>query len=186
MPVDDNARKFIVSQFDPENIAVEGTLSYYMDVYWTDTAEDSETKVVRKIFRHAKKDPQLLRIRKQKDAEGRRTSVKTPITEKEFDEVSLMWPEIPGLQKRRTELTVLQGDDEYVVKYDEFTAGTNFDFHEPTFFMAEVEPLSSVEEFDRQSYLDKFDPSVLFVVVDEVTGEPAFEGFRMSDTLKHM
>lgn len=185
-PVDDNARKFIVRRLDPEIIATNGTLSYYMDVYWTDISQDSETKFVRKIFRKVKKDDQLLRIRKEKSLDGRRKSIKTPITQDEFDFVSDLFPGIPGLRKRRTELSVMQGDDEYVLKYDEFTAGSHFDFGEGTFFMMEVEPPTSLSETDSEAYLDGFDHTGFFDLIGEVSGEPDYEGHRMVETLRSL
>lgn len=174
-PIDDDARKFVVIQIDPELIASNGIVGYSMDVYWTDTAVDTEAKVVRKVYKDDSKEDDILYIRKRKAADGSRKSVKTPITAGEFEATPLEYPGMPSLEKERTELTVIQDDADYVLKYDELDEGK--------FFMFEAEPPKWIGEADKDAYLANFDPSRFFEVIEEVSGNPDYEGFRIVETL---
>lgn len=175
-PVDDNARKFIVTPIDPESIASVRVAAYDMTVYWTDTGVDTETKVVRKVYVDEQREDEILHIKKKKSADGTRKSLKTPISLREFELTPFDYPGMPVLGKKRTELTVIQDGDDYVLKYDELVNGT--------FFMFEAEPPKWIGDANKDEYIANFDPSRFFEVIEEVSGNPDYEGYRIVETLQ--
>ena len=172
--VDDNARKFIVEPIESDLIAPDRSKVQDMTFHWTDTRADFESKVVEKLYVYEDKEPEIRQIAKKTDEQGKRKSTPEDIARGTFLQVCADFPDMPHLEKRRTEFFVLQNGISYRLKYDEFT-GYNF-------YMVEVDTNPAADMTDQD--LSDFDPSDFFVSIAEVTGEPAYTGYRIVETLK--
>lgn len=160
--LDDNARKFIADPIEARMLEELGAKSFNLDVYWLETGEDSERKVVHKQFDDG--EVMRLEVTKVRDKEtGERVSKKVPIEEPDF--VIAKTAAALSLKKRRHEFSFIQDGEEFLTKYDEFEGS---DLH-----MIEIDGSNGV---DRMS----FDPDRFFVDLTEVTPDRRYEGYRLA------
>lgn len=175
-PVSDNARKFIVAPVDPELIPENNSFVHDLTIHWVSTEPNFEVKDVKKINARDEMDGAILRIIKTTYEDGSRETVREPISLSEFLRTTEQFPDMPHLEKRRTEFFVVQNGKPFLIKYDEF-AGNDLRMIE-----VEIDPRTHMTEDD----LVRFDPNEFFGVEEEVTSDARYKGYRIVETLKSL
>lgn len=164
-PLDDNARKFVMQEFDPATYAdkKDSVTVFRLITDWLIIDEESETKLVHKQFSDG--TIHTLRIVKQTDASGKRTSTKTPITLDEY--TAQLSGSVRRVEKVRHEFTYTQAGRTFSMKYD--------DFGEAGLKILEVD----AEEGSKDR--EVFEPKDFPVVLSEVTGDMSYYGSRIAE-----
>ena len=160
----DDARKFIVQPLEPTFFVDKDVTTFTLIVDWLETGEESEEKLARKTFYDGAVE--LLRIAKVKQ-NGNRNTVKTPMTEIEYK--AALSSSLEHLEKERTEFTYVDGGVVLDMKYDVFT-GT-------TLTMIEVD----AKNVDARA---AFDPAHFPGIIEEVSDDIDYTGYRICKTLK--
>jgi hypothetical protein len=162
--LEDNARKFVVESIDSEFLRKNNAKAYSLVVDWLETDEMQEKKVVLKRSEQGK--TQYILVSKASH-EGNRVTEKKKITEDEY--TSLCALSIVHLEKKRYEFEIAQNGIQFALKYDEFSGGV------PN--MLEVDA-------DNQEERGKFNPSSFVYLLNEVTGEMQYYGYRVAAAIK--
>lgn len=168
---DDNARKFVLSDIDPDFLTTHGAISYLLTTDWLKVGGGNEVKVVSKKYENG--EVELLLIEKIRKEDGR-TSVppKKKLTPEEYE--SLRESSVLHVEKVRYEFSYPQDDvaeDEgrFIVKYDAFVNST-------------LRILEVDAESDEKRML--FDKDVFPYSLTEVTGEMEYYGYRIAGVLE--
>ena len=162
-PIADNARKFIVTDFDESLLAEEGVATYLLTTNWLKTGEDDEAKLAHKDFYNGKVE--MLFIEKVTE-NGKRNAFKHEIGEDGYN--GLLANSTVEVIKERFEFNVIQDGVELTMKYDKFVGPKNLR-------MLEVD---AINEEERKN----FTPTVFFAgYFEEVTGDRGYEGYRVAD-----
>lgn len=158
--LDDNARKFTLTEIDEAALDTPDSNSYLMITDWLETNESEETKVVHKRFNNGEV---LILLITKVTKDGDRTSEKTKITEHEYSE--LVIKSKVHSEKVRTEFTYPQHGIEFFIKFDHFT--------DNALRILEVDASSDDERaaFDYRTFPAK---------LSEVTGNLRYYGFRVA------
>lgn len=159
----DNARKFIIGEFDPSEVTDGDVTSFKLIVDWLETGEDDETKLARKIFSDGRE--QILLIQKvAKD--GNRVAEKVEISQEEYDKRRV--DSQLHLEKTRYEFGYTQNGVEFSLKYDDFGDER---------YLLEVD---AADEAQRVLFNPHEFPGKLREVEDD---SRAFEGYRIVEQL---
>lgn len=161
----DDARKFIVTDIDPQLLDGEDVVKFDLTIDWLETGEDDEAKIVLKEF----PDGTVERILVAKVTEnGKRTTNKEEMTLDEYEEEKARASSVGiGIEKTRYEFRVERDGIVFDVKYDEFP---NSDLR-----LIEVDA-------DNEEGRKHFDPAIFLVSnLKEVTGDRGYEGYRVAD-----
>lgn len=159
--LDDDARKFVVGEVNPDFMTQFDVVSYVMTTDWLVTDEDSETKLAHKAFDDGRL--QILLISKHTEI-GKRTSRKEQISQEEYDK--LLSSSVLRLQKKRYEFEYIQAGITYAFKLDEFADS----------------PLSILEvDANNEVNRSTFDATTFPVELSEVTGKIDYYGYRVAD-----
>lgn len=159
--VSDNARKFVLEPLGQSFFADTPRTTFTLAIDWISTEEASEEKLAHKTFVDG--TVEILHIAKVTDTDGKRTTVKNPISLDEYE--TLRASSTKHLEKVRTDFTYTQGDVSYPAKYDVFT-GTSL-------------VLLEVEDEDKEP----FQPVNFPTNLKEVSGDAAYSGYRICETL---
>jgi hypothetical protein len=162
--LDDNALKFIIDEINPVTIASGEITSYEMTTDWIHTGVDDEEKLVLKQYDDG--SVKRLRIRKERDSEGGRKSVKTPLSENEY--LSLLVHSKITSTKKRTDFIYQQNGTQFVMTYDEFTGSA--------LRILEVDA-------ENPTLRQKFKTALLPAELKSVTGDLRYYGYRVTDML---
>lgn len=165
----DDARKFTVigGVIDPYFLQGHNAVAHAMVVDWTVIAHDEHRKAETKIAYKEYDDGrvQILEIAKEKVGDAR-TAEKTEIAPGEYtDKVA---QPIKHLAKRRYEFTYRQNGIDFELKYDVIEDGK--------LYLLEVDAPSP--ELRAQ-----FDEKLFEYELHEVSGDPAYEGYEIVDTV---
>ena len=163
-PLDDNARKFLVTPISPDFLIDNQASSFVLIVDWLETNEDNEKKIAFKQFDNG--DSQILLISKV-TVDGNRTSVKEPISAEEYKKLTAS--SVLHLEKRRYKLDYVQSGVAYSLKYDEFS--------DKKLCVLEVD---GSDEDTRNA----FEPSDFPASLDEVTGDMKYSGYRVAHVIE--
>lgn len=164
LPLDDNARKFVVGAIDRTFLKDHDASSFTLIADWLETDEDSEKKLVYKEFDNG--DIQILLISKLTTDDGKRTSVKEKITKEAYEEILNL--SVLHLEKKRHEFEYAQNNISFSMKFDAFSKGE--------LYMLEVDAPSEEER-------NAFKPSDFPFKLTEVTGDMNYYGYRVADIL---
>ena len=159
--VEDNARKFVVDNIDPNFLKENGAISFTLVVDWIETNEDSEKTIVYKKFEDGR--AQILLITKI-TTNNSRMADRREILEDEYKE--LLKSSILRSEKKRYEFKFVQDDVTFNMKYDEFNNNLK---------MLEVDAL---DEEDR----NKFKSQLFPYKISEVTGNIDYYGYRVAES----
>lgn len=161
--LDDNARKFIVTNSERDFLEENDIISYDLITDWLGLGEDSEKKLAYKKFDNS--DVQILLISKVTKA-GNRTSTKEKIDEVRYSE--LLKSSILHLEKKRHEFEYVQNDITFSMKFDEFSHSNLL-----------ILEADADNEKDRNS----FDAAAFPIGLTEVTGDIRYYGYRVADLI---
>ncbi len=162
----DDARKFIVTDIDPQLLEGDHVVSFRLIVDWLETGEDDEEKVVFKEF----PDGKIQRFSVAKVTEnGKRTTVKNEISEEEYNKKkSKALAKNVGIEKIRYEFTLKQDGIVFDIKYDELSDPNRLR-------MLEVD---AGDDEERAA----FEPSAFQASkLVEVTSDRTYEGYRIAE-----
>lgn len=159
--LDDNARKFTLDGLTPAFLDDNRADSFVMTTDWLVTDEDSEEKLAYKKFKSG--EVKILLIKKVMDQDGKRKSVKQEITQEKYEE--LKTASILQVEKTRHEFSYSQNETDYSLKYDEFADSE-----------LRVLEVDAKDDNERES----FDKTRFPVVLNEVTGNLDFYGYRVA------
>lgn len=162
-PVDDNARKFILDELGSNFLKDMQATSFLLSVDWLETGDDNETKLARKEYDDG--ETQILRIKKATN-DGRRTSVKPPISAEQYQEE--LADSVLHIAKRRYEFKYVQQHVIFSLKYDEFM--------DSALRLLEVDAPTDEER-------DSFDPTQFAIELTEVSDDPRYTGFRIAEVM---
>lgn len=155
----DNARKFLVDEFDPALIP-EGATSYVMTTVWTDMSEENDAKAVHKVYDDGAPDGYF--FVEKVGPHGAREAKRRIISKAEYDQ-AIIGHEQSTARKRRTEFTL----DGLEMKFDEYLDG----------------PLHIIEvDAATPEAREAFDPGVFPWKLHEIFDE-SYDGYRV---LKHL
>jgi CYTH domain-containing protein len=161
--IDDNARKFIVTNSERDFLKENNAISYDLITDWLELNEDTEKKLAYKKFDNG--EVQILLISKV-SKDGNRTSTKEKIDEEQYN--ALLESSILHIEKRRHEFEYVQNDITFSIKFDEFSQS------DLLILEADAET-----EKDRNS----FDAVNFSVGLTEVTGDVRYYGYRVADVI---
>lgn len=161
--IDDNARKFIVTNSERDFLKKNDVISYDLITDWLELNEDSEKKLAYKKFDNG--EVQILLISKVTKA-GNRTSRKEKIDEEQYRE--LFKCSILHVEKKRHEFEYIQNDISFSMKFDEFS--------QSNLLILEAD---ADNEKDRNS----FDAAAFPIGLIEVTGDIRYYGYRVADVI---
>lgn len=160
----DNARKFVVHNLDSTILNGDDTLRCNFPTDWLETDENTEKKIVRKVYDDGK--VQMLLISKTTE-NGKRISEKKPLKQDEYD--SLLGSSQLRVEKNRYSFNYIQGDIVFKINYDEFVDSE----------LKIIEVDAETEELRAM-----FDPNEFPAELEEVaTGDRSYEGFRVAGHL---
>lgn len=175
-PVDDNARKFVISgPLEQSFIEAHYQTSYNLDIVFLDTeatlANPSlEAKLARKNYTDGSGKSEILDIQKVELEDGSRKTVKLEIDSEGYEDQLTNLGSDDRIIKDRYELVYTQGGRRYLLKYDIHVEGV---------YGLEVEGIP-------KETTDSFDPTAFPAELTEVTGDPAYKGREMARTLKKL
>ena len=163
----DDARKFIIGAIDHVFLEQHGADARDMTVDWTEVSANSETKVVRKIDDNGLME--TWKITKVK-VDGSRNKDVVAVDPDKYDD--LVAETVYHLEKRRYEFHYEQNGIKYTLKYDVLEDGL--------FYLLEVD----AEDPELRARFDKdlFARQEQYELI-EVSGDEAYEGYRIVDTL---
>ncbi len=161
--IDDNARKFIVTNSERDFLKENDVRSYDLITDWLGLNEDNEKKLAYKKFDNG--EVQILLISKVTKA-GNRTSTKEKIDEEQYDE--LIKSSILHVEKRRHEFEYAQNDIVFSIKFDEF---------------AQSDLLILEADADTEKDRSSFDAAKFSIGLTEVTGDVRYYGYRVAGAL---
>lgn len=162
-PVDDNARKFTVEALSAEYLSDVRASSFVLTVDWLQMGEDDETKLAHKEYEDGTLEVFLII---KETLNGNRTSVKTPISEEKYREQLINSQR--RISKRRSEFKYVQDHVVFNMKYDEFYGSE--------LRLLEVDALPGEEK-------KPFDPSEFGEDLTEVSDDPRYTGYRITEML---
>lgn len=163
----DNARKFVVTNGPIDEVLLQNAVAHNMVVDWTAVGNGTETKVAWKQYDDGRLE--ILRIAKEKDADGKRTADKNSVDPENYG--AMVTDPIYHLEKRRYEFTYRQGDDDFLIKYDVLEGGV--------LYLLEVDALDPTDTAARK----RFDPDLFEYSLHEVSGDSRYEGYEIVKTL---
>ena len=161
--IDDNARKFIVTDSERDFLKENDVISYDLITDWLELNEDNEKKLAYKKFDTG--EVQILLISKVTKA-GNRISAKEKIDEVRYDE--LLKSSILHVEKRRHEFEYVQNDIPFSIKFDEFS---------------QSDLLILEADADTEKDRNSFDAANFSVGLTEVTGDVRYYGYRVAGVL---
>lgn len=162
--IDDNARKFLSQPLDDSFFDGKQVTSFKLVVDWLETDEASEKKLAYKTFDDD--TTQILLISKVTQHDGSRKTVKKPLEEEHYRELTS--DSVQHLEKNRREFSVVQNGVKYDMKYDVFADGK--------LYILEVDAES---DDDRVAFSQDDFPADL----KEVTGNLSYYGYRVCGIL---
>lgn len=164
--LDDNARKFLITNFDPQLLVHSGSVSYNLTADWLETGETTEVKVAHKTFDNG--DVKILLISKVQGANGR-TSDKQKIDQAKYEE--LLASSLKRVEKRRHEFEYFQNGTLFKMNYD--------DHSKAPLTVLEVDASSDIER-------ESFDPLLFPATLVDVTGQEKYYGYRVATTINEL
>lgn len=162
--IDDNARKFLSQPLDDSFFGDKQVATFDLVVDWLETDEVKEKKLAYKTFDDG--TIQILLISKVMQDDGSRKTVKEPLTEERYRELSC--DSTLHLEKNRREFSVEQDGVKYDMKYDVLADGK--------LHMLEVD---AEDDDDRAC----FQPDSFPTELEEVTGNLDYYGYRVCSVL---
>lgn len=161
--LDDNARKFIVTNSERDFLNNSDVISYDLITDWLELSEDNEKKLAYKKFDNG--EVQTLLISKVTEA-GNRTSTKEKIDVNQYK--ALLESSILHIEKRRHEFDYIQKDITFSMKFDEFS---------------QSDLLILEADADTEKDRNSFDSLSFPIGLTEVTGDIRYYGYRLADVI---
>lgn len=161
--IDDNARKFIVSNSERNFLNDQDVTSYDLITDWLELNEDNEKKLAYKKFDN--EEVQILLISKV-TKDGNRTSIKERIDKEQYGK--LLKSSILHVQKRRHEFEYVQNDITFSIKFDEFS---------------QSDLLILEADADTEEGRNSFDAVNFSNGLTEVTGDVRYYGYRVAGVI---
>lgn len=161
--MDDNARKFIISNIDQEFLKKRAAVSYTLVMDWIGIDPDDDRKIVCKTFTDGQS--QILLVSKI-TKNGNRQVEKKPITQEEYQE--LLKSSRTHVEKKRFEINFTQDGQSFLLKYDEIKNSQ--------LCLLEVDaPTAEVRA--------SFDPKKFPYLLSEVTGNSQYYASRITEVI---
>ena len=159
--LDDNARKFVVESLHPMYQALSDASAYTLITDWLEMGKDSEKKLAHKKYPNG--EIKILVISKVMSDDGKRTTEKAPISEKDY--INLVTGSVQRLEKTRYEFEYIQNAITFRINYDQFAHS-----------QLRILEVDAENEDDRTIFDVKDFPAEL----SEVTGDMQYYGHRVA------